>query len=221
MFPSLRSALLICAALTATSVAPASEDDQRCDVLTARLRWRAFPKVPFRTADPARRTRSSPVTARRPSGGRARRDRGDEPIANAGWRRRGPTTFRSRSRRSQLDGCPASQLPIPAAANSNASPSASTSDQERAARRPARGRPSHRQPREFGGRFPSTYCGVLFQRGQFSFVRGRSWPRCRAPASSGRPPSRSPKIIDQDLHQSCRSATRCSSTRATSRRAGA
>lgn len=26
------------------------------------------------------------------------------------------------------------------------------------------------------GRFPSTYCGVLFQRGQFSFVRGRSLP---------------------------------------------
>jgi N-acetylmuramoyl-L-alanine amidase len=24
-----------------------------------------------------------------------------------------------------------------------------------------------------GGRFPSTYCGVLFQRGQFSFVHGR------------------------------------------------
>jgi len=27
-----------------------------------------------------------------------------------------------------------------------------------------------------GGRFPSTYCGVLFQRGQFSFVHGRSLP---------------------------------------------
>lgn len=26
------------------------------------------------------------------------------------------------------------------------------------------------------GRFPSTYCGVLFQRGQFSFVRGKSLP---------------------------------------------
>lgn len=26
------------------------------------------------------------------------------------------------------------------------------------------------------GRFPSTYCGVLLQRGQFSFVRGRSLP---------------------------------------------
>src|SRR5919112_5838494 len=26
------------------------------------------------------------------------------------------------------------------------------------------------------GRFASTYCGVIFQRGQFSFVRGHSWP---------------------------------------------
>ena len=26
------------------------------------------------------------------------------------------------------------------------------------------------------GRFPSSYCGVLFQRGQFSFVRGGGWP---------------------------------------------
>lgn len=27
-----------------------------------------------------------------------------------------------------------------------------------------------------GGRFPSTYCGVLLQRGQFSFVRGGRLP---------------------------------------------
>jgi N-acetylmuramoyl-L-alanine amidase len=27
-----------------------------------------------------------------------------------------------------------------------------------------------------GGRFPSTYCGVLFQHGQFSFVHGHSLP---------------------------------------------
>src|SRR5688572_1651319 len=26
------------------------------------------------------------------------------------------------------------------------------------------------------GRFPSSYCGVLLQRSQFSFVRGRAWP---------------------------------------------
>jgi N-acetylmuramoyl-L-alanine amidase len=29
---------------------------------------------------------------------------------------------------------------------------------------------------ESGGRFPGTYCGVLFQRGQFSFVHGHSLP---------------------------------------------
>jgi len=27
-----------------------------------------------------------------------------------------------------------------------------------------------------GGRFPSSYCGVLFQRSQFSFIRGRNLP---------------------------------------------
>lgn len=27
-----------------------------------------------------------------------------------------------------------------------------------------------------GGRFPDTYCGVLFQRGQFSFIHGRALP---------------------------------------------
>ena len=37
--------------------------------------------------------------------------------------------------------------------------------------------------RASSGRFPSSYCGVLFQRSQFSFVRGRSWP---AVARSGR-----------------------------------
>jgi spore germination cell wall hydrolase CwlJ-like protein len=30
--------------------------------------------------------------------------------------------------------------------------------------------------RASSGRFPSTYCGVLFQRSQFSFIRGKSLP---------------------------------------------
>ena len=30
--------------------------------------------------------------------------------------------------------------------------------------------------RSKSGRFPSSYCGVVFQRSQFSFVRGRSMP---------------------------------------------
>src|SRR5689334_287694 len=53
-----------------------------------------------------------------------------------------------------------------------------------------------------GGRFPGTYCGVLFQRGQFSFVHGghlpavphfnRQWQTAVAIA----------KIVDQDLQES-------------------
>jgi len=53
--------------------------------------------------------------------------------------------------------------------------------------------------RAHSGRFPSSYCGVVFQRSQFSFVRGRSLP----PISTVR-----------------RSARRCSSMPAASRRAG-
>ena len=36
--------------------------------------------------------------------------------------------------------------------------------------------------RATSGRFPSSYCGVLFQRSQFSFIRGKSLPA--APRSS-------------------------------------
>jgi len=52
------------------------------------------------------------------------------------------------------------------------------------------------------GRFASTYCGVLFQRSQFSFVRGRSYP---APARAGRQWHNAvavAKIVDQKLHSS-------------------
>lgn len=52
------------------------------------------------------------------------------------------------------------------------------------------------------GRFPGSYCGVLFQRSQFSFIRGRSLPA--APRSS-RPWQTAvavAKIVDQGLHSS-------------------
>ena len=53
-----------------------------------------------------------------------------------------------------------------------------------------------------GGRFPPSYCGVLFQRGQFSFVHGRSLPS--VPRSSGqwRTAVAIAKIVDQDLKDS-------------------
>ena len=52
------------------------------------------------------------------------------------------------------------------------------------------------------GRFPGSYCGVLFQRSQFSFIRGRSLPS--APRSS-RPWQTAvaiAKIVDGELHSS-------------------
>ena len=52
------------------------------------------------------------------------------------------------------------------------------------------------------GRFAKTYCGVLFQRGQFSFVRGGRWP---AVAKGGRQWHNAvaiAKIVDQGLKES-------------------
>jgi spore germination cell wall hydrolase CwlJ-like protein len=53
-----------------------------------------------------------------------------------------------------------------------------------------------------GGRFPGTYCGVLFQRGQFSFVHGRSLPSVPRASRQWQTAVAVAKIVDQDLHQS-------------------
>ena len=53
-----------------------------------------------------------------------------------------------------------------------------------------------------GGRFPSTYCGVLFQRGQFSFVHGRSLPHVSHSSRQWQTAVAVAKIVDQDLKQS-------------------
>ena len=53
-----------------------------------------------------------------------------------------------------------------------------------------------------GGRFPSTYCGVLFQRGQFSFVRGHSLPSVPRSSKQWKTAVALAKIVDQRLQQS-------------------
>jgi N-acetylmuramoyl-L-alanine amidase len=53
-----------------------------------------------------------------------------------------------------------------------------------------------------GGRFPPTYCGVLFQRGQFSFVRGHSLPSVPSANRQWQTAVAIAKIVDQDLKQS-------------------
>ena len=53
-----------------------------------------------------------------------------------------------------------------------------------------------------GGRFPPSYCGVLFQRGQFSFVRGHSLPPVPHSTGQWQTAVAIAKIVDQDLKDS-------------------
>lgn len=53
-----------------------------------------------------------------------------------------------------------------------------------------------------GGRFPSTYCGVLFQRGQFSFVHGGRLPAVAHSNKHWQTAVAIAKVVDQDLQQS-------------------
>lgn len=52
------------------------------------------------------------------------------------------------------------------------------------------------------GRFPTSYCGVLFQRGQFSFVRGKSYPSVARSSRQWQNAVAVAKIVDQELHAS-------------------
>jgi N-acetylmuramoyl-L-alanine amidase len=52
---------------------------------------------------------------------------------------------------------------------------------------------------ESRGRFPSTYCGVLFQRGQFSFVHGSSLPHVPHANKQWQTAVAIAKIVDQRL----------------------
>ena len=52
------------------------------------------------------------------------------------------------------------------------------------------------------GRFPSSYCGVVFQRSQFSFVRGHSLPTIARGGMQWKNAVAIAKIVDQKLHDS-------------------
>ncbi|QNN64880.1 cell wall hydrolase [Sphingomonas rhizophila] len=49
------------------------------------------------------------------------------------------------------------------------------------------------------GRFPSSYCGVVYQRSQFSFVRGRSMPNINRSSMQWKNAVAVAKIVDQEL----------------------
>ena len=55
---------------------------------------------------------------------------------------------------------------------------------------------------ESGSRFPGTYCGVLFQRGQFSFVHGHSLPNVSHENRQWQTAVAIAKIVNQNLKES-------------------
>ncbi|MCF2514956.1 cell wall hydrolase [Sphingomonas sp. G124] len=56
--------------------------------------------------------------------------------------------------------------------------------------------------RAASGRFPSSYCGVVYQRSQFSFVRGHSMPYIPHASQDWRDAVAVAKIVDLQLHPS-------------------
>ncbi|QIK80002.1 cell wall hydrolase [Sphingomonas piscis] len=52
------------------------------------------------------------------------------------------------------------------------------------------------------GRFPPSYCGVLFQRSQFSFIRGRSLPSVPRASRQWQTAVAVAKVVDQELKDS-------------------
>jgi spore germination cell wall hydrolase CwlJ-like protein len=52
------------------------------------------------------------------------------------------------------------------------------------------------------GRFANTYCGVIMQPGQFSFVRHGSWPKIGRDSRAWQTAVAIAKIVDQDLKDS-------------------
>ena len=56
--------------------------------------------------------------------------------------------------------------------------------------------------RSKSGRFPSSYCGVVFQRSQFSFVRGRALPPIPRSGMQWKTAVAIARIVDRALHVS-------------------
>ena len=56
--------------------------------------------------------------------------------------------------------------------------------------------------RASSGRFPASYCGVVYQRSQFSFVRGRSMPYIPRASQDWKDAVAIARIVDQQLHPS-------------------
>ena len=193
MLYSLRSAVLICAALSATSVAPAqavSTEEPLLPVESASLPKVVLPELLTIEAEP----QLSEPEAAEPEG------LGSDPLAPV----------------PEPEGTPIVRTPRTLAATVAELRSSDPGSREleclaagiyfESKSEPLAGQLAVGQVianrANSGKRFPQSYCGVLFQRGQFSFIRGRSWPAVNRSGRQWQNAVAIAKIVDQDLHQS-------------------
>ena len=187
---SLRSALLICAALTASTIAPAQAGPTGETLVSVANATLATPSVP-ELIDPNGEPQLSQPDAdiQETSTG----DQNGDELAR-------PATDRSKDLASMV-----ADLSSPEP-GSRELECLATGIYYEAKSEPLKGQLAVGQVianrADSGGRFPSTYCGVLFQRGQFSFVHGQSLPRVAHSSKQWQTAVAIAKIVDQDLKDS-------------------
>ena len=186
MLPSLRSALLICATLGAISFAPARA--QRADEPLNPVTLASLPEVPVPDLlDPDGETRLSGPGADA-SVSPENTDDQSEVAKPSGDLATLVAEYRAADAGSHELECLATGVYFEAKS-------------EPLAGQLAVGRVIANRAKS-GGRFPSSYCGVLFQRGQFSFVHGHALPSVPRSARQWQTAVAIAKIVDQDLKDS-------------------
>ena len=181
MFVPIRSAILVIAALTASSVAPAKVNPAIEPLITE-----GSNELPVPAADALLPTEESPDLFSSPS---------DDPLAPQADETVAPSATLAEAVASLRSSEPGSrELECLATGIYFESKSESLQGQLAVGHVIAN--------RAASGRFPSSYCGVLFQRSQFSFVRGRSLPHVPRASRDWQEAVAIAKIVDQDLRPS-------------------
>lgn len=196
MLASFRSALLMVAALTATTIAPAKAGPTAEPLLPAAsvtLPTVAVPELLDPEGEPKLSQPASPTDVQAPSDSQVQSDDVDSRFADAVIKPKGD---------------------LPAMVAQLRGPDAGSHELECLATGiyfESKGEPLAGQlavgqvianRADSGGRFPSTYCGVLFQRGQFSFVHGHSLPSVARSNKQWQTAVAIAKIVDRNLKES-------------------
>src|SRR5438067_1694893 len=187
MLASFRSALLMVAALTATIIAPANAGPSGEPLLPATSAAAPQPAIP-ELLDP-----NGEPTLSQPKSADAQSQADDDRIAQAAVKPAGDLAAM------------VAQLRAPAAGSRELECLATgiyfESRSEPLSGQLAVGKVIANRTQS-GGRFPGTFCGVLLQHGQFSFVHGGALPNVPRESRQWQTAVAVAKIIDQDLKES-------------------